>query len=215
MILKRLGLTGLLVGLGLASSACTDGYGYSGLDVGYGSAGYYDPYYDGLGYAGYGGYGVGNFGWYNNFYYPGTGVYVYDRYRRPYRWNDGQRRYWESRRGGYARNGAIRNNWADFRRDYRQERRDYRGDVRDSRQALRNGAITRDQFRNDRREARRDFRGDVRQDLRQTRRENRAIRQGTPGGGVRAYRGGGGARAFRGGGGPRAGGGIRGGRGPR
>lgn len=223
-LFKRLGLAGLFVGLGLSTAACTDGYGYSGVGVGI-AGGYGDPYYDGYGYGrygdpyyagglGYGGIGGGYYGWYNDFYYPGTGVYVYDRNRRPYRWNDGQRRYWEGRRGG-VRNGHIRDNWADFRRDYRNERRDYRGDLRDNRQAYRDGTIDRGQFRQGRQDARREFRSDVRQDLRQTRQENRAIRGGNPGfrqGGL-----GGAARAGTmrgGGGGPRAGG-FRGGGGGR
>lgn len=188
-IATRLGLVGLL---GLGAAACTDGYGYSGVNVGYGG-GYYDPYFDGYGYAdpyygGFGGFGYAPsyFGWYNDFYYPGTGIYVYDRDRRRYRWNDTQRRFWEGQRGRYARNPQVRENWADFRRDYRQERRDYRGDLRSNRQAFRDGTITREQFRDGRRDARQEFRRDVRQDYRETRRENRAIRQANPG--VRANR---------------------------
>lgn len=214
-LFKRLSLAGLFVGLGLSTAACTDGFGYTGVGVGI-AGGYGDPYYGGYGdgfygdpyYAGgFSGVGGGYHGWYNNFYYPGTGIYVYDRDRRPYRWNDGQRRYWEGRRGG-VRNDQIRDNWAAFRRDYRNERRDYRGDLRDNRRAFRDGTINRDQFRAGRQDARREFRRDVRQDYRQTRQENRAIR-GNPGaGGPRAggWRSGGGARAggFRGGGrGPR------------
>jgi hypothetical protein len=148
MFLKRLGLVGILAGLGIGLSACADGYGYGGIDAGYGSAGYYDGYgagYPGYGYAG--GYAPSYFGWYGDYYYPGTGVYVYDRNRRAHRWNDRQRSYWSGRRG----NGRIRDNWADFRRDYRSERRDYRGDL---------------------------FRRDVNRQYRQTQRENRGVRQG-------------------------------------
>ena len=62
----------------LGLSACTydDGYGYGGLSVGYGSAGYYDPYYGGYGYGDYGyGYGAPSYyGWYDNYYYPGIGI---------------------------------------------------------------------------------------------------------------------------------------------
>jgi hypothetical protein len=122
-----------LIGL----SACTTPYGYGGVSVGnsYG----YDPYYGGYGYGagypayGYGypdygyGYGYGSgyapyWGWNDGFYYPGTGYYVYDRYRRPYRWTDAQRRYWEARRAR-IQNGSnkslpqiIRENWGDFDR---------------------------------------------------------------------------------------------------
>ena len=86
----------------------------------------------------------GTFGWYDNFYYPGTGVYVYDRFRRPYRWNDSQRRFWQSR-PGWNQPGA-RANWNEFRRDYRAERRDLRGDLRENRRDFRNGEINRDQL---------------------------------------------------------------------
>lgn len=101
MYWKRVGLMTLLGGLALGTAACTDGYGYGGASLGYGSAFYADPYYAGGGWGGFGpgvgpGLGLGStFGWYDNFYYPGTGVYVYDRFRRPYRWNDSQRRFWQ------------------------------------------------------------------------------------------------------------------------
>ena len=48
MFLKRLALAGLIFGVGIGTAACTDGYGYSGVSVGYGGGGYYD---DGYGYA--------------------------------------------------------------------------------------------------------------------------------------------------------------------
>lgn len=174
---KRFGLVALLSAVGFGTAACTDGYGYSGVGLGYGSGYYADPYYGDPYYAGVGGVG-GSFGWYDNFYYPGTGVYVYDRYRRPHRWNDGQRRYWQSR-PGWNGSGA-RANWNDFRRDYRAERRDLRGDLRDNRRAYRDGTINREQFREGRRDARREFRRDVRRDYRDLRRDNRADGVRTP-----------------------------------
>ena len=181
---KRLAIAGLAGGLGLAAAACTDGYGYSGVNLGYsGGGGYYsDPYYGGsygaYGYPqyAYGGYTPSYFGWYNNYYYPGTGVYVYDSNRRAYRWNAGQQRYWQGRRGSYRGNGQIRDNWQDFRRDVRKEQRDYRGDVRENRQAYRAGTITQDQFRQGRRDARQEYRGDVREDRQDLRRDNRRAR---------------------------------------
>lgn len=175
-MVKRLGLVALL-GAALGVSACAShGYGYGGVSAGYG--GYYgDPYFDGYGpgYASYGGLG---YGWYNGFYYPGTGYYVYDRHRRPFRWNDGQRRYWQGR-PGYG-NPQVRDNWRDFGRDVRIERRDYRGDLRTNRQAFRSGAITSDQFRQGRFDARREYRSDVRQDVGELRRQNRAQGIATP-----------------------------------
>jgi hypothetical protein len=94
----------LLLASSLTLGACAyDGYGYGGgyASVGYGGrygGGYCDPYYQDCG--GY--YGDPWYGWYGDYYYPGWGVFVYDSYRRPYRWNDYQRRYWESRRGRWG-----------------------------------------------------------------------------------------------------------------
>lgn len=126
MFLKRLALIGLAAGVGLGTAGCTEGYGYTGLDVGYGAPGY--GYGDGYYGAGYDGYGYGypsGFGWYNDFYYPGSGIYVYDQYRRPYRWNDSQRRYWEGRRGSYR--GDRDGNWAGFARNGDRGNPAYRG----------------------------------------------------------------------------------------
>ena len=172
MFAPRVLLIGLLGGLSMATAACTDGYGYSGIGIGAGGGYYNDPYYAG-------GYGNGYYGWYGDYYYPGTGSYVYDRYRRAYPWNDSQRRYWAQRRYGYGDRG-VRENWGDFRRDVRRERRDYRNDVRGDRQAFRNGQITRDQFRQQRQDARREYRNEVRRDFRDLRRENRAEGFRTP-----------------------------------
>lgn len=103
-------------------SACTTPYGYSGVSLGYGSG--YGPY-AGYGYGypyGYSrlGYGYSPYwGWNDGFYYPGSGYYVYDRYRTPYRWTDAQRRYWTVRREralASSNNVVIRDNWDDFDR---------------------------------------------------------------------------------------------------
>ena len=93
----RIGAALLAASAVLALSACAtdDGYGYGGVSVGYGSGYYGDPYW----------------GWYDNYYYPGTGYYIYDRGGARHSWNDSQRRYWESRRGG--RPG--RENWSGYR----------------------------------------------------------------------------------------------------
>jgi len=126
MTLKRIGLIGLVLGVGLGTAACTDGYGYSGVSLGYGaggygSGGYYgDPYNNGYGYGnGYydSAYGSPYYGWYNDFYYPGTGIYVYDQYRRPYRWNNTQQRYWQNRRNNWRGDRNYQNNWGNFQRD--------------------------------------------------------------------------------------------------
>lgn len=114
---SRLMFVSLLSALTLGGCAYDDGYGYGGMSAG---AGYYaGDYYGPAGYGGpgYGGYGGG---WYNDFYYPGTGYYVFDRGGRRHRWNDGQRSYWEARRQQYrARDQARRpdgNRNGDYRR---------------------------------------------------------------------------------------------------
>jgi hypothetical protein len=100
------------VGLG----GCTSFYGAPGYGVsaGYGNHDpYYDPYYGGYGYGGYGSrygsygypYGYGSrygsygypYGWYDGYYYPGSGYYVYDRSGSRQRMSDAQRKYWEGR----------------------------------------------------------------------------------------------------------------------
>lgn len=105
----------------LAVGACADdmygpyGYGYGGLSVGYSDYGY-GPY--GYGYGPYYG-GYDPFGWYGDFYYPGTGIFVYDSYRRPHRWSGDQERYWTSRRTNWqGRTGTTwsRDNWSRFDR---------------------------------------------------------------------------------------------------
>ena len=82
----------LIGGAALAVSGCsTDGYGgygYGGLSYGYAS-----PYY----------------GWYDDYYYPGTGYYVYERSGGRHRWSDHQRRYWQSHRSG-----SHRDNWSGY-----------------------------------------------------------------------------------------------------
>lgn len=134
-LFRRISALGLLAALGLSTAACMDdGYGYSGVSLGYGSPDYYrGGYYDGYGYPGYGGYGSSYFGWYGDYYYPGSGYYVYDRDRRPHRWNDGQRRYWENRRNSWRGDrGAIRDNWNGFgnRGQWDRERRNWNGSDR-------------------------------------------------------------------------------------
>ncbi len=105
---------GALIASGFALSACTeDGYG-GGVAVGYSD---WDPYYGGFRADPY-------WGWYGDYYYPGTGYYVWDRRGYRHRWSDRHRRYWEGRRGHYR---DRRDNWNDYRYQRRDYRRDYRG----------------------------------------------------------------------------------------
>jgi hypothetical protein len=140
-VLKIAALGALALGL----SACVSdrGYGYSGVSLGYGS-GYYGP-------AGYG-------GWYDDYYYPGGGYYVYDRAGTRHRWNDRQRAYWENRRGDDRRaewrdnrRGEWRNrgdnNWRGDRDRDRDRWRGDRGLSRADRKSVREFGATIDQRR--------------------------------------------------------------------
>lgn len=88
-----------VAGLTACSSSNYDrhGYGYSRVGVG---VGYNSPYY----------------GWYDGFYYPGSGYYIYDRGGSRHRWRDSDRRHWEGRR-----HDGDHDNWSGYphRRDGR------------------------------------------------------------------------------------------------
>jgi hypothetical protein len=122
--------------IGLGYGGGYGGYGgYGSYGAGYGSyygAGYGSPY-------GYGSYGYGSpyYGWYDNYYYPGTGYYVYDSYRRPYAMSTSQRQYWSQRSPALATTTTTRTrvqpNWGAFTRKSSAERQQ----VRDERQQTR------------------------------------------------------------------------------
>ena len=99
------------------------GYGYNYGYPGYGYGG--SPYYgSGYGYGyGYGAYDP--FGWYGDFYYPGVGIYVYDRHRNRHVWNNDQQRYWADRQSRWqSRAGTTNNteNWSGWNRQRWQSR---------------------------------------------------------------------------------------------
>jgi hypothetical protein len=90
---------GVIAGASIALAGCSTygshgGYGYSGVSVGYSTS---RPYY----------------GWYDGYYYPGTGYYVYDRQGSRHHWRDSDRRHWEGRRD----NRHGRDNWRGHHRD--------------------------------------------------------------------------------------------------
>jgi hypothetical protein len=96
----RTGLALLLAAAGLSSSA------YGGAQAVGTAPDYADGYYAGTPYLDQSacwanGWG-GNFdypycGWYDGFFYPGSGTYVYDRGRHPHVWTPGQQNHWASR----------------------------------------------------------------------------------------------------------------------
>ena len=100
-----------------AGALALGGCAYGGYGLGYG--GYYGDY--GYGYATpYYGYGYGAydpFGWYGDYYYPGTGVFVFDSSHHRHRWDRDQQRYWSSRRTQWeSRSGHhwSGENWSGF-----------------------------------------------------------------------------------------------------
>lgn len=104
----RIRTAALTVAASIGLAACTTPYGYGGVGVGYGSG------YGSYGYPAYG-YGYEPYwGWYDGYYYPGTGYYVYDRYRRPYPW-DHYRDYWEGRRERAMSTEEFRNRMEAYR----------------------------------------------------------------------------------------------------
>lgn len=100
-----IGLSGCVYDMGLGYAS--DGYGYGSYDC--------DPYapFDSY-YAcdnGYGFYNIGfGGGWYDSFWYPGYGYYVFDNYGRRHNMGDHHRRYWGDRRQRWYRDNRGHNN---------------------------------------------------------------------------------------------------------
>ena len=126
---------GLILAATLGLAACAGNYG-----GGYGSIGYaggynsgYDRYYgDAFGYRSVPyGYVGSNFGWYGNSYYPGTGVYIYDRRGHRRQWSSQHRSYWQNRGrlSPEVRQGG-RADWPGRQQNLRQDNRRDRGDNR-------------------------------------------------------------------------------------
>ncbi len=167
---------GVGVSVGYGNPYASSRYGYSPYGSRYG----YSPY----GYSPYGsGYGSSPYwGWYDGFYYPGTGFYVYDRYRRAYRMSDRHRHYWMHRqrtvRSPDRRTSEMRQNWEDFSRDGTADTRQTRVEPRDNRTAVRTSVTTRPQVRaesrsDDRQQARREQRTSQRRASQESRGERR------------------------------------------
>ena len=165
----RIPFISLIAGGALALGGCA--YGGLGLGGGYGSpyysSGYGSPYYSnyygyprsgisigvgyGSGYGGYGspyygGYGYGSpyYGWNSGYYYPGTGYYVYDSYRRAYPMTMTQRQYWSKRSPALSTTRtttrtAVKPNWSAFtqRQADRKTARAQRATAREERRATR------------------------------------------------------------------------------
>jgi hypothetical protein len=88
----------LLTAAALSLGACAAD-GYTGVNVGFG----YDyPFYDPAACWNSGWYDYGwsgpYCGWYDGLFYPGTGIYVYDREHHAHLWSDADKTYWNQRR---------------------------------------------------------------------------------------------------------------------
>jgi len=113
------------------------GYGgYGGVSVGVGTRGYYDPYGGDWGYYSSRPY----WGWYDNYYYPGAGIYIYDRDRRRHRWTGHHQRYWSDRQTYWRSQPAFRQSRRQLRENWGDFRRDRGGEVRQERRAPRRGS---------------------------------------------------------------------------
>lgn len=153
----RLGLFAVTAALGLSACSTYDGYGYGG-----------SSYALGVGYGSYPSYG-----WYDDYYYPGSGYYVFDRQGRRHSWNDNQRRYWMDRARTPQDRREVRQNYREFRADRQGDRTRFQAERQANREALRSGQVTREQFRNERQSDRRAFRQERQDDRRSLQRENR------------------------------------------
>lgn len=95
------------VSLGSCSMGDFGDYGVVSASTHYGSGNYYphrDHYGYGTGYRDAVRYGIPvYYGWYDGLYYPGYGIYVYDRGGKRHGWRPHHRRYWESRHAEFRR----------------------------------------------------------------------------------------------------------------
>mgnify|MGYP000500419464 CR=1 FL=1 len=150
----------------VAASAGLSGCVYD-VGLGFASDGYYDDAYGCDPYSGYDAYyncdygqafsniGFGG-GWYDNYYYPGHGIFLFDTFGRRYPMREQYRRYWGERRHSWYREHRGRD-WDRSRYDGRD--RGYKDNARSERSAspYRQGRWIRDRD-DDRRDGRRDGR---------------------------------------------------------
>lgn len=96
------------------------------------------------------GYGFANIGfgggWYDQYYYPGYGIYVFDRGGRRHAMRDHDRRYWAKQRARYGGHHAR-----DRHHERRADRRDWRNGDRDGARDGRRGRYRDNDYRDGRR----------------------------------------------------------------
>jgi hypothetical protein len=193
----RSALVILAASAGLAGCTNLGPYGGVGVGVSSGYGGYggygYDPYYAGYGYGSGYGYGYNPYGWYNGYYYPGSGWWVYDRDKNRRPMTDAERAYWNERikermreRRGLSgttstSTAAAKENWSGFERptaaaptgrlDRNQARAQIRQRALEQRAQRQQSVSERQQVRSERQEAR--------QQAVSERRESRRVRRST------------------------------------
>ncbi len=128
----------LLVAAGASLSGCVYDVG-----LGFASDGYYDDAYGCDPYGGYDAYyncdygqafsNIGfSGGWYDNYYYPGYGIFLFDTFGRRYPMREQYRRYWGERRHNWYREHRGRD-WDRSR--YNGRDRGYNDNARSERSA--------------------------------------------------------------------------------
>jgi hypothetical protein len=157
--------------------------GYSYYDDGYGCDPYspFDSYYDCDYRGGFYNIGFGG-GWYQDYWYPGYGFYIFDRGGKRYQMYDHHRRYWGGKRHEWYREHHRNRDSHDGRRSHDKERNysggrvddGNRGDHYRNRDSAGNGQN--DIWHGDRRRG--DGRGDRRRDRMQNGRD--AVQQVPP-----------------------------------
>jgi hypothetical protein len=105
MRMKLLLLSGLAA-LSLGACATDGAYAGGGVGLGYNDA-YYDPStcwntgFSDFGFAG------PYCGWYDGYFYPGSGIYVYGRDRQPHIWSNPQMSHWTGQREQWHNNSTL------------------------------------------------------------------------------------------------------------
>jgi hypothetical protein len=187
----RTALVVLAASAGLGACTNLGPYGGIGVGVGTGYGGYggygYDPFYAGYGYGS--GYGYNPYGWYNGYYYPGSGYWVYDRDKNRRPLTDAERAYWNERirerirrrigTSGTTATAAAQENWSGFEKPATAAGTVDRVDTRAQlRQRALEQRVQRQQVQAERQQAR-SQRQEVRQQATQERSESRRIRRGS------------------------------------
>ena len=105
---------------------------------------------------------------------------MYDSYRRPHRWTDRQRTYWQQRQQAYRSSGTttrqVSDNWSDFRRDRQSSIRSGVIRQRPVREEVRTQQAARQAYQVQQRAERKAERSESRQQRQEARRERQESR---------------------------------------